>query len=92
MIRKVGFIIGLAVLNAPSAWASEFSASASVGVATYSYEYSYPYEDYNGDNQISEYDEDIDFSYKDFSIGFPNENGSSWSFKMGRSEDDNYSS
>ena len=33
MIRKVGFIVGLAVLNAPSAWASEFSASASVGVA-----------------------------------------------------------
>ena len=53
-----------------------FPASASVGVAAYSYEYSYPYEDYNGDNQISEYDEDIDFSYQDFSIGFPNENGS----------------
>lgn len=92
MIRKVGFIIGLAVLNAPSAGASEFSASASVGVAAYSYEYSYPYEDYNGDNQISEYDEDIDFSYQDFSIGFPNENGSSWSFKMGSGEDSNYSS
>ena len=45
MIRNVGFIIGLAILNTPSAGASEFSASASVGVAAYSYEYSYAYED-----------------------------------------------
>lgn len=55
----------------------------STGTSTYGYEYSYPYQDYNGNQDTSSYNEDIDFAYQDTSLTFQNDNGSSWTIKFG---------
>ena len=71
------------LLCAVPAQAADISMSAAFGTSSYSYDYSYPYTDYNGDATTLEYDEEIDFSYRDITLNLTQDDGGVFSLKIG---------
>lgn len=69
--------------------AGDITIGASIGSSTYSYDYSYPYENYNGDATTLQYDEEIDFVYRDLSLSFSNDAGGTWTLKLGGLPEEN---